>query len=277
MRDDDCVHFLQWALPRLGKRWRGFRKVRRQVCRRIARRLLELKIRSLDAYRAYLEAHPEEWTWLDGACRITISRFYRDRRVFDRLFEETLPEAARRAEGRRVRLWSAGCASGEEPYTLSIGWQMQLQEAFPGIALEIIATDAGAHMLERARRGCYADGTLKELPEAWIRAAFSRSGDEDEPLCLNEAFRKNIRWLQQDIREEMPKGAFDGILCRNLAFMYFEKELARACLGRMLERLRPGGFLVLGKHGVLPPHELPLEPWFESEKIYRKASNPRSQ
>lgn len=278
MRDEQCVSFLQWALPQMHLRWQGFRKVRGQVCKRISRRLHELEIRSLEDYRHYLEAHPEEWDWLDAACRITISRFYRDRRVFDLLVEEILPEAARRAasDGRSVSLWSAGCASGEEPYTLSISWRMRLQEAFPEVPLEITATDVEAHMLERARRGCYPSGTLKELPDPWRKVAFSRSGDEDDPFCLKAVFRKNVRWRQQDIRKEMPDGPLDGILCRNLVFMYFEEELARACLRRIIERLRPGGFLVLGKHDVLPPHDLPLEPWFENEKIYRKTSNSKS-
>jgi chemotaxis protein methyltransferase CheR len=69
------VDFLQWALPRLGLRWAGFRKVRRQVCRRLRRRLGELELADLDAYREHLEAHPEEWTVLDALIPITISRF----------------------------------------------------------------------------------------------------------------------------------------------------------------------------------------------------------
>jgi chemotaxis protein methyltransferase CheR len=79
MSDSQCVVFLQWALPRLRVRWAGFRKVRRQVCRRVWRRARELGLADLVAYRAYLEEHPEEWALLDSMARITISRFYRDR------------------------------------------------------------------------------------------------------------------------------------------------------------------------------------------------------
>jgi chemotaxis protein methyltransferase CheR len=89
------VEFLQWALPRLGLRWPGFRKVRRQVIRRIARRIEALQLGDLDHYRRYLEAHAEEWPRLDGCCRITISRFYRDRQVFDALAQAGLPELVR--------------------------------------------------------------------------------------------------------------------------------------------------------------------------------------
>lgn len=83
MNDEACVDFLQWCLPRLGKRWAGFHKVRSQGCKRIARRMQDLGLRSLDTYRDYLNAHRDEWNHLDAMCRITISRFYRDRGVFD--------------------------------------------------------------------------------------------------------------------------------------------------------------------------------------------------
>ena len=117
MKDNDCVQFLQWALPQLRMRWQGFRKVRRQVCKRIQRRLDELELGTERDYRAYLQAHPEEWQMLDRLCRVSISRFYRDKQVFAFLARAVLPELARGslARGERtVTLWSAGCGSGEE-------------------------------------------------------------------------------------------------------------------------------------------------------------------
>ncbi len=100
MNDEECVRFLQWALPKLHLRWAGFRKVRRQVCKRIDRRLSELELTDTDAYRLYLESHPIEWESLDSFTRITISRFYRDRYVFDFLKRETLPALASLAQLR---------------------------------------------------------------------------------------------------------------------------------------------------------------------------------
>jgi chemotaxis protein methyltransferase CheR len=95
MKHDDCVGFLQWALPRLRLRWPGFRRVRRQVCQRLGRRLRELGLGELQAYQLYLGNHPAEWQVLDGLCRITISRFYRDRTIFVALEREVLPVLAR--------------------------------------------------------------------------------------------------------------------------------------------------------------------------------------
>ena len=114
MRDSRCVEFLQWALPRLRMRWPGFRRVRRQVCKRIDGRLRELGLDNTAAYQEYLENNPAEWHVLDDFCRISISRFYRDRSVFDCLRDDVLPNLAARAAAlgeRQLRCWSAGCAS----------------------------------------------------------------------------------------------------------------------------------------------------------------------
>jgi len=121
MKDTDCVQFLQWALPQMHMRWPGFRKVRDHVCKRIERRIRELGLPNVQAYQEYLREIRAEWQQLDGLCRVTISRFYRDKRVFAMLEQEVLPrlaEQALAADGRSLRIWSAGCASGEEPYTL---------------------------------------------------------------------------------------------------------------------------------------------------------------
>ena len=92
MKDADCVAFLQWALPQLGLRWAGYRKVRRRACKRIGRRMRELGVADAAAYRARLQADPAEWRALAALCPIPISRFYRDREVFDCLGAEALPE-----------------------------------------------------------------------------------------------------------------------------------------------------------------------------------------
>ena len=81
MKDSECIGFLRWALPRLGLRWPGFRKVRRQVCKRIARRARELGLADVSGYRLPLDSHAPEWDALAALCTVSISRFYRDRGV----------------------------------------------------------------------------------------------------------------------------------------------------------------------------------------------------
>ncbi len=253
MKDADCVRFLQWLLPKLHMRWPGFRKVRRQVCKRIDRRLVELGLPDVAAYQIWIVAHPEELQILDGFCRITISRFYRDRGVFDLLRDELLPELAATAQANgnnEVRCWSAGCASGEEPYTVNIIWKRSISPRTPEVTLEIIATDSDLQMLKRASRGCYPHSSLKDFPSEWLASCFADVGAE---YSVRTEYRLGVEWCRQDIREEMPHGVFDLVLCRHLAFTYFDEALQIKTLGEIVSRLRPSGTLVTGKQEPHPP------------------------
>ena len=175
MHDSDCVSFLQWALPQMGFRWPGFRKVRRQVCRRISRRMRELELSDLAAYRSHLDSHPEEWSRLDGLCRVTISRFYRDRGVFEALGRTVLPalaEVAKTLGDDRLRVWSAGCGAGEELYSVALVCSWALPDIDSTLELELVGTDTDEHQLERARRAIYPESCLRELPPELIGESF---------------------------------------------------------------------------------------------------------
>lgn len=270
MRDAECVALLQWMLPQLQLRWPGFRKVRRQVCKRIERRMRELRLPAVAAYRAYLEAHEAERSVFDGFCRISISRFYRDRGVFDCLRDSILPELAAQARRRgdeALRCWSAGCASGEEVYTLKIVWGLSVAPRFPELPLHITATDSDATLLERCRQGCYPFSSLKDLPREWISAAFEVRGDV---FCVRDEYRREIDFLQQDIRIQAPDGPFDLILCRHMAFTYFEEGLQRRILAELLARLAPAGVLVVGKQEPLPDEAAGLSECGTRTGIYRR-------
>lgn len=230
-----------------------------------------LELDSYENYRHWLERHPSEWSVLDEMCRIVISRFYRDWAVFDYLKDEILPELARTAlrKDRPLRCWSAGCASGEEPYTLSLIWHFILKEEFPALEFEIIATDINREVLERARAGCYRQGSLKALPETWLAQAFIHKGDT---YCMYDLYKKNIEWTYQDIRKALPEGQFDLILCRNLVATYFQPELQIKLFTQMKALLQPKGIIVLGSHEKLPEG---LDVFFAKEKklpIYGKGS-----
>ena len=281
MKDERCVEFLQWALPRLDMRWEGFRKVQDQVCKRIDRRMEELAVSDIDAYRRRLVEDPEEWSVLDGFCRITIFRFRRDRKVWTYLHEVVLPDIlsgitsnGSNGNDKDLRVWSAGCGAGEEPYTLAILWKLELEDRYPGIALHIVATDAEPAVLDRARRARYQPATLEELPDSWIDAAFDEvssppSRDPEDTMELRSTFREPVELVEQDIREEMPTGRFHLVFCRNLAFTYFAEELQVEVLEKILDRMEPGGALVIGGHEELPPGEWSLEKPHRSHPVYR--------
>jgi chemotaxis protein methyltransferase CheR len=172
-----------------------------------------------------------------------------------------------------LRCWSAGCGSGEEPYSLALLWAFRLAASFPGLSLAVVATDAEEHLLGRAARGCYPRATLRELPQAWIDAAFARV---DGLHCLRREFREPVLFLRQDIRAMQPEGLFDLVLCRNLVFTYFDASLQRRALMDIAAQLRPGGALVVGRKEVIPDATF-VEASPAGCGVYRRQHPPRSR
>lgn len=267
MRDFECTAFLQWALPHLGRHWPGYRKVRRIVCKRLGRRLRALGLAGLDAYRTRLLGHEEEWAALDALCGIPISCFYRDRGVFDALEHLVLPVLGEAAAPRgSLEAWSAGCACGEEPYTLAMLWAVRLQARHPRLALRIVATDVDEQLLARAREAVFAPSSLKELPDDLRAAGFERA---DGRWRVRKPFR-GIEFVSEDLREAMPAGPFDLILCRNVVLTYYAPPLRHGLIERVVERLRPGGALVVGIHEIIPAEVRGMEAWPGARAIYRR-------
>lgn len=255
-------------------RWEGFRKVRRQVCKRIERRREALGLPDLAAYESYLAGHPEEWAVFDTLCRVTISRFYRDRQTFVSLERHVLPTLADSAvaqESETLDIWSAGCASGEEPYTLALLWELgRLAQSFPQLRVSILGTDADPAMIARAREACYGARSLKELPAGWRAQAFV---ERDGMCCLRAEHKRGVSVLAHDVREDPPDGPFHLVLCRNLVFTYFEPELQRELCRRLAACLRPGGALVVGAHEAIPEHAA-FSPWPDAPSVYRRSGRP---
>jgi chemotaxis protein methyltransferase CheR len=250
---------------RLGLRAEGYRRVRGTVEKRLRRRVSELGLAGFFEYEVYLREHPEEWAWVEPRCRITISRFGRDRAVYERLVRVHLPAcaAAARARGQdTVRVWSAGTASGEEAHGVAIAWELSLQALHPGLRLEVLGTDADPVVLARAERASYPAGSLRELPEGYRKEAFVPCMDE---WLLVDRFRARVRFVQADLRDGCPPGPFDLVLCRNLAFTYFGEVVQRQVTAAMTAVLAPGGVLVVGAGETVPegfPELVALEPCF---------------
>ena len=275
MRDEECVQFLQWVLPQLHMRWPGFRKVRSQVCKRLQRRMNQLDMGGIADYRRYLEQHSDEWQTLDALCRVTISRFYRDKQMFAFLEHTVLPALAQRAITRGdkcLRVWSVGAGSGEEPYTIAIIWKLILQVQYPDLSIRIIASDADANLIQRCQTACYDYGSVKNLPSRWREEVFELHGNQ---YCLKPEYRGNVQFILHDIRhtfsDVLCKNTFDLVLCRNLVVTYFDEPLQKQIIGRITQVLKKGGALVLGIHEELPEEVLCIRSWSERLRIFEKA------
>ncbi len=281
MHDEECVQFLQNVLPRLHLRWAGFRKVRSQVCKRIQRRIKQLALTGTAEYHNYLEQHGGEWQQLDRLCQISISRFYRDKQMFAFLEQTVLPVLAQRVLARGddcLRVWSVGAASGEEPYTLAIIWRLHLQHRFPTLQLHIVATDADPNMIARGEAACYGYSSVKNLPEQWWRIVFDQ---QDTRYCLKREYREAVQFRQHDLRQVFARlfssELNDLILCRNLAFTYFDEPLQQQTYFRLLHVLRAGGALVIGIHEQLPVNATEIGVWSDRLRIFEKLTVTKGQ
>jgi chemotaxis protein methyltransferase CheR len=269
--DISWIAFFQWALPKLRLHWPGFRKVHRQVRKRVHQRIQALHLASLAEYRRYLESHPDEWRVLDTLCHITISRFFRDKQLYALLARQVLPKLVKQAQRHgenRLRIWSAGCASGEEPYSLSILWQAQLREKFQSIDLQILATDADPQLLHRARAACYPFSSLKHLPTTWRILAFTPAA---EGYCLRPEFKKSVLLVAHDIRTPVPTASLHLILCRNLVYTYFEPNLQQEITRHFSSSLQPSGVLIIGIQEMLPEPIPGFAPLFPNQGVYIKS------
>ncbi|MCK4469183.1 MAG: hypothetical protein KAU60_12605, partial [Desulfobacterales bacterium] len=178
-----------------------------------------------------------------------------------------LAQMAESSGNKKIRCWSAGSASGEEAYTIALVWQFVLSLDYPDMDIQITGTEVDNNLLGRAERACYLQSSVKDLPEKWLSQAFKRSNKQ---YCLYPEFREKVSFISQDIRLAAPDGPFHIVLCRNLAFTYFDISLQKEVLKRIFDSLLDGGALVIGNHESLPGEIACLHPWMPGLKIYRK-------
>lgn len=240
------------------------------IRRRIAVRMRACGVHTYDDYRALLERSPNEYDRLRDALTINVTRFYRNAETWNLLRRDVLPRMldSHRAE---VRVWSAGCASGEEPYTLAVLAADHLDRAGRGdglARLTIDATDIDHASLDRARAACYRSEGLTELPDDLAGPYFETVGTERRVI---DRVRRRVRVHQLDLSREAPlRIDYDLILCRNVV-IYFDRYMQERLFQVFVDSLVPGGYLVLGKVETLfGPARDRLSLVDPRERVYRR-------
>jgi len=260
--------FLREAASLLGLQPRPFR--RRGIRRKVERRIAQVGL-SLEQYLFRVQNDPTERHHLSKILTVTISRFFRDKKVFDTIRHSVIP-ALLTEEREEIRVWSIGCASGEEPYSLSLIWKEGFEKTWPQIRLSILATDINGDLLGRARAGRYKKGSLKEIQEEILRSFFKIDRDV---YALDEAVKESVQLREHDILQEESYSSMDIVFCRNLAFTYFSRESQIEVLKKIARSLRNEGYLVIGKDESLPlTYPTLFVPAFPAERIYRIFSPP---
>ena len=212
---------------------------RQMMYSRLARRLRVLNMTSFDQYCQLLEDSPEqEMTLFVNAITTNLTYFYRENHHFEFLEEELIPLWKKtRSHSKRIRIWSAGCSSGEEPYSLAI----ILREQFPqdsGWDVKILATDLDTAILDKAKKGVYLEEALEKVPknrsERWFKKG---TADNQGKVLVSQSLKDMIAFKQLNLFESWPmKGPFDLIICRNV-LIYFDKESQGGLIRRYNELL----------------------------------------
>ena len=258
--------FLKEASPLFGLQWRLFR--RKGIKRKVERRIGGIGASNFQNYLQRVRTNPEEQKHLSRILTVTISRFLRDKTVFQTVGDSIIPALLKEKDREDLRVWSIGCASGEEPFSLLLFWKQKFEKVWPKILLSILATDIDQSLLERAKEGKYKRSSLREVPEEIQRGYFT---NEKGIYALDGTLWKGIEFRRHDILHEEPFSEMDIIFCRNLAFTYFSKTAQIEVLKKIASSLKEKGYLVIGKDESLPlTYPTLFIPAFPMERIYQK-------
>lgn len=237
IRDRSGLDFTRYKLP--------------TIQRRLQRRMVATHAQTLEDYAAYLEAHPEETHQLTSSFLINVTEFFRDPALFTLLKQHVLPELIARAkqQGDALRLWSAGCATGEEAYSLALLVAETLGERLAELDVRIFATDVDAEAVAFARRAIYPAAALTHVPPPLLERYFL---PEDGHYRVAKRVRGLMVFGQHDLGQSAPFRQIDLVLCRNV-LIYFTPELQQRALELFAYALREEGYLALGKAETVAP------------------------
>jgi two-component system CheB/CheR fusion protein len=244
------------------------------VLRRVERRMAVVRAHTLEEYTRYLESHPDESGALVKALLIKVTEFFRDPEAFQYLRTSVLPEivARARSEDRRLRVWSAGCATGEEAYSLAMIVADLVGPEIAAWGIRVFATDLNEEAVAFARRGVYPAAMLGNVPDEY-RDRFFEPVDGGS-FRVSKSLRQMVVYGQQDLSRGVPFPRIDLVVCRNL-LIYFQPELQEELLQLFAYALHEmGGVLFLGKAETARPSNASFELVNKKWKIYRCLAGP---
>ncbi|MDP9149833.1 MAG: histidine kinase, partial [Myxococcota bacterium] len=213
------------------------------IKRRLARRMAMHRVDSVVGYLALLESDPLEVRALCEDVLIHVTSFFRGPDVFQALKEQVFPAlVANKASGSPVRMWVAGCSTGEETYSLAMAFLEYVEETRQVCALQMFGSDVSEHAISRARAGVYGDGAVANMSPERLRRFFAKT---ENGVRISKHVRDCCIFVRHDVARDPPFSKLDLVSCRNV-LIYFNQTLQRQVLGLLHYALNPGGYLVLG-------------------------------
>lgn len=230
--------------------WTGYRKVRKGVKKRISRHMQVLKCHDMESYLKMLAAQADVRKECERSMTVSISRFFRDKKLWQNLEQQILPDLIEK-EKKTIRVWSAGCARGEETYSFKIVWE-HMKAVYGSLPeLKITATDINPDYIEMAKSGKYPISSLKEVSPDILENYFEKkkSGKRFE---IKPFLRADIDWHVEHLADSLYQANFHIIFLRNNVLTYYQNLLKKQVLSKVLASLKSGGWLIVGSHEKVP-------------------------
>jgi len=222
---------------------------RNLVYSRLSRRLRALEMTSFREYRAYLAANASELESFINAISTNLTKFFREAHHFDHFRSHVavpFVQAAHGKVGHRLRVWSAGCSTGEEPYSIAVVLKREIRD-IDRHDVRILATDIDTEVIAKGARGEYPANSIDEVPKTYREFFQPVDGDRNsEQVVVGRDIRGLVAFRRLNLMEEWPfTGNFDAIFCRNV-MIYFDGPTKTALVERLTQKLKPGGWLYIG-------------------------------
>ena len=238
------------------------------VWRRILRRMVSNRVHTMEEYLHLTEKNPEELNQLCKEILISVTSFFRDPIAFESLREPLAELLTQKMPGEEVRVWVAGCATGEEAYSIAILIAEMLGTALSEYRVQIFATDIDLNAMAVARRGIYPESALVEMETRLLQRYFVR---RDNSYEVSKFVRDLVVFARQDLVQDPPFLRLDLVTCRNV-LIYFQNVLQEQVLSTFHYSLRPGGLLFLGKSETAHQRDGQFESISRDAKIFRRRS-----
>jgi chemotaxis protein methyltransferase CheR len=259
-------------LNHFGYSWKGYRKVRKGVKRRISRHMQQLGCRlgcrSIEEYLKSLDSDCGLWREFTSVMSVSVSRFFRDRALWQIMEEHIVPEIVKENK-EKVQFLSIGCACGEEVYSFRIVWDIVHARLGCMPELALLATDIKPDYLSRAQKGVYSKGSLKEVPRE-LRDTYFIYLRKNGVYRVAPSIKEGISWKVHDVMKEHLEGTFQIIFLRNGILTYYSDELKGCAFRKAVDSLAYGGYLIIGSHEKLPGKYRHLLPFGSTTYIFKK-------
>jgi chemotaxis protein methyltransferase CheR len=271
--DADFRHLVELAYEHAGIALSDSK--RNLVYSRLSRRLRALNLRSFREYRGYLTSAEgaQEIVKFINSISTNLTKFFRESHHFDHFRSNvavSYSKAPRYGAAERLRVWSAGCSTGEEPYTIAVVLAREIRD-IAARDVRVLATDIDTDVLAKAARGEYQANSLDDIPKAY-REFFpiSREDETGALIQMNQSIRDIIAFRHLNLMQVWPfRGLFDAIFCRNV-MIYFDGPTKANLIKRFTQQIKPGGWLYIGHSESLNGHHPGLQ--LVGRTIYRRST-----